>query len=142
MLEGFEAPAAAWEGDILSARMKDYDHGWLDTLCLSGSAVWGRFKSPNGNGRKQGPIKTTPVTIVKRTNLGVWSKLAPASDEEGLSRMAASVLEFLKTRGAPFFDEIAEGVKGLRTDIEAAIAELVTHGMVTSDSYTGLRAFS
>jgi len=140
MLEGFEAPAAAWEGDILSARMKDYDHGWLDTLCLSGSAVWGRFKSPNGNGRKQGPIKTTPVTIVKRTNLGVWSKLAPASDEEGLSRMAASVLEFLKTRGASFFDEIAEGVKGLRTDIEAAIAELVTHGMVTSDSYTGLRA--
>ncbi|MCA9810959.1 MAG: ATP-dependent DNA helicase, partial [Candidatus Dadabacteria bacterium] len=50
ILEGFEAPAAAWEGDILSARMKDYDHGWLDTLCLSGSAVWGRFKAPNGNG--------------------------------------------------------------------------------------------
>ncbi|KAB2834170.1 MAG: ATP-dependent DNA helicase, partial [Candidatus Dadabacteria bacterium] len=95
MLEGFEAPAAAWEGDILSARMKDYDHGWLDTLCLSGSAVWGRFKAPNGNGRKQGPIKTTPVTIVKRTNLGVWRKLAQGPDEGGLSRRAASVLEYL-----------------------------------------------
>ena len=41
-LEGVEAPAAAWEGEILPARMEDYDPVWLDALCLSGSVVWGR----------------------------------------------------------------------------------------------------
>ncbi|HEV3076648.1 MAG TPA: hypothetical protein VHB47_19650, partial [Thermoanaerobaculia bacterium] len=32
-LEGFEAPAAAWEGEILPARLPGYDPLWLDALC-------------------------------------------------------------------------------------------------------------
>ena len=43
-LEGFEAPAASWEGDIFSSRLKNYDHTWMDTLCLFGSAAWGGFE--------------------------------------------------------------------------------------------------
>src|SRR6185295_17421052 len=39
-LEGFEAPAAAWEAEILPARMNDYDPAWLDSLCLSGQVLW------------------------------------------------------------------------------------------------------
>ncbi len=41
-LEGFEAAASAWEGEILPARMKEYDPSWLDGLCLAGRWVWGR----------------------------------------------------------------------------------------------------
>jgi ATP-dependent Lhr-like helicase len=37
-LEGFEAPAAAWEADILPARLDNYDFTWLDDLCLAGRA--------------------------------------------------------------------------------------------------------
>ena len=36
-LEGFEAPAAAWESEILPARLKAYDFTWLDDLCLPGA---------------------------------------------------------------------------------------------------------
>ena len=36
-LEGYEIPAAAWEGDVLAARLHDYDPHWLDSLCLSGA---------------------------------------------------------------------------------------------------------
>ena len=42
-LEGFEAPAAAWEGDILPARVANYDYQWLDMLCVAGKISWGRF---------------------------------------------------------------------------------------------------
>ncbi|HSC35764.1 MAG TPA: helicase-related protein, partial [Thermodesulfobacteriota bacterium] len=142
MLEGFEAPAAAWEGDILSSRMSEYDHAWLDTLCLSGSAVWARIKTSNGANKKPGPIRTTPVTILKRANLETWKKFAhdPEASAENLSRRARDVLDLLETRGASFFEEIASGTKGLKSETENAIAELVSSGIVTSDSYTGLRA--
>jgi ATP-dependent Lhr-like helicase len=40
-LEGVEAPAAAWEGELLPTRMVEYDPAWLDALCLSGE-VFGR----------------------------------------------------------------------------------------------------
>jgi ATP-dependent Lhr-like helicase len=142
MLEGYEAPAAAWEGDILSSRMREYDHTWLDTLCLSGSVMWAKIKTSNGTGKKPSPIKTTPVTIVKRANLPTWRKLAPDPDSAStnLSRQAKDVLDLLEVRGASFFDEITAGVKGLRSETENAVAELVSAGLVTSDSYTGLRA--
>src|SRR6266542_4870466 len=45
-LEGFEAPAAAWEGELLPSRLVDYDPGWLDALCLSGEVVWARLTPP------------------------------------------------------------------------------------------------
>jgi ATP-dependent Lhr-like helicase len=35
-LQGFEAPAAAWEAEILPLRLADYEFTWLDDLCLAG----------------------------------------------------------------------------------------------------------
>jgi ATP-dependent Lhr-like helicase len=35
-LEGFEAPAAAWEAEILPTRIKGYEPYWLDDRCLAG----------------------------------------------------------------------------------------------------------
>src|SRR5207244_966998 len=32
-LEGFEAPAASWEGELLPTRLIEYDPSWLDALC-------------------------------------------------------------------------------------------------------------
>src|SRR6202521_4962276 len=45
-LEGFEAPAAAWEGELLPARLPGYDPLWLPALCLAGRYVWGRLTPP------------------------------------------------------------------------------------------------
>ncbi len=45
-LEGFEAPAVAWEGDLLPARIADYDPAWLDALCQSGRTAWARLSPP------------------------------------------------------------------------------------------------
>ena len=144
-LEGVEAPAASWEGELLPSRMKDYDHLWLDMLCLSGNTVWGRFRQqsyePNGK-KSPSPIKTTPITLVNRANLETWKRLSSYSNNNlgNLSHEASKVLALLTDQGASFFDEIVKKTGLLKVQVEGAIAELVALGMLTSDSYSGLRA--
>ena len=48
--------------------------------------------------------------------------------------------DVIQKQGASFFDDIAKGAGLLKTQTEEALAELATWGMVTSDSFTGLRA--
>ncbi|MEA2602459.1 MAG: ATP-dependent helicase Lhr and Lhr-like helicase [Acidobacteriota bacterium] len=143
-LEGFEAAAAAWEGEILPGRMKEYDPSWLDALCLSGRWVWGRATAPapNGGARRSGPVRATPLALLSRGNLHLWREVAGPIDpaELDLSGGARSVYELLRTRGASFFGEIAHGAGLLHTQLEIALGELVAWGLVTSDSFTGLRA--
>jgi ATP-dependent helicase Lhr and Lhr-like helicase len=142
-LEGFEAAAAAWEGEILPARMKEYDPAWLDALCLAGRFVWGRATAPGADGaRKSGPVRATPIALLSRGQLPSWREIAPPPDPAGLdlSAGARDVYELLRSRGACFFGEIAQGAVLLHTQLEVALAELVAWGLVTSDSFTGLRA--
>ena len=42
-LQGFEAPANAWEPHILAPRVAGYDPQVLDQLCLTGAVGWGRL---------------------------------------------------------------------------------------------------
>ncbi len=42
-LQGYEAPANAWERQILPCRIARYDPEVLDRLCLTGSLGWGRL---------------------------------------------------------------------------------------------------
>jgi len=144
-LEGFEAPSASWEGELLPSRIKEYDHNWLDMLCLSGNTVWGRFRQHNveTNGKRSPtPIRSTPITLLNRTNLEICKSFSLASNQrlESLSNEAREVFNFLTENGASFFDEIATKSGLLRTQVEGAIAELVALGLLTSDSFTGLRA--
>lgn len=140
LLEGFEAQSVAWEGDILPARLKEYDHVWLDLLFFSGNFIWGRFNERNKIGNAT-PIRTSPVSIVKRKNLDMFISLNDTDDNETeLSGYAKIVLEILDTEGALFFDQIFEQASVLMpVQVENALSELVTKGIVTSDSFTGLR---
>ncbi len=143
-LEGFEAPAAAWEAAILPTRMESYDPVWLDNLCLSGRIVWGRFRLPKTGKnapKRPGPIKTTPITLVSRSRIDWWQQLSSETHAElTFSPEARKAWEFLNDRGASFFDEILMGTQLLRSQLEAALSELTGYGKVTSDSFTGLRA--
>jgi ATP-dependent helicase Lhr and Lhr-like helicase len=142
-LQGFEAPAAAWESELLPARLEDYEFTWLDDLCLSGRVIWTRLSHAAGSGATgRGPIRTTPVTLLPRRSAPLWSRAAPppAITSEGLSSRAQAVFEALRSNGASFFDEIVLTTGILRTQVEDALAELVAAGWVTSDSFAGLRA--
>jgi ATP-dependent Lhr-like helicase len=141
-LQGYEAPAAAWESELLPARLSEYDFTWLDDLCLSGRAAWTRLTVPTGSGGgAPGPIRTTPVTLLPRRTAALWTRAAPAPrGEPALGSRAHKVAEHLATHGASFFDEIVDATGLLRTQVEDALAELTAQGQVSSDSFSGLRA--
>jgi len=141
-LEGFEAPAAAWETEILPARLAGYEPSWLDDLCLAGRVVWARLKPRDGRANEQGvgPVRTTPITLLARRNAALWASLAPAPDSVQPSRRGQAVLDYIRQRGASFFDELLDGIRLLRPQLEEALGELVALGLVNSDSFAGLRA--
>ncbi|HXE87674.1 MAG TPA: hypothetical protein VN524_12875, partial [Hyphomicrobiaceae bacterium] len=145
-LEGFEAPAAAWEKEILGARLNGYQSGWLDDACRSGRTTWVRLRNGNGgtraNGgpRRTGPIKSTPIALLPRRNVAAWRALAEKDTSPAVTGHAETVVSFIRQHGASFFHDIVAGTGLLRSQAEDALAELAAHGMVTSDSFGGLRA--
>ena len=143
-LSGFEAPARSWEADLLGARTIDYDPQLLDMLCLTGRVSWGRLSVPgranDSNGAGARPIRSTPMSLFLREHAGRWMALAPERRPEGLSTYAGEVLKVLQSRGASFFAELAAGAGLLPTQVEQGLGELAAAGLVTSDSFAGLRA--
>ncbi len=144
-LEGFEAPAKAWETEILPARLKGYQASWLDAQCLAGRTSWARLTPPaiaNGNGRTRhmAPVGATPIALIERRRTPLWMALAPLSGAAPISGRAQTVLETLNARGALFFDELMESARLLRHELEAALGELAALGLAASDSFSGLRA--
>ncbi|MGH8310081.1 MAG: Lhr family ATP-dependent helicase, partial [Steroidobacteraceae bacterium] len=140
-LEGFDAPAGAWETEILPARITEYEPAWLDEHCLAGRFVWTRLASRTADPeRGAAPVRSTPIALLARRNVKVWSSFTTQADAEHLSAKARDVAEWLRAQGASFFDDIAEGTGLLPVQAEEALAELVALGIVNSDSFGGLRA--
>jgi ATP-dependent Lhr-like helicase len=151
-LEGHEVAAAAWESDVLPARVAGYEISWLDDLCLSGRIVWTRLRAPSpreadGSGAPRdraasGPVRATPVVLLQRRNMPMWTALGGTASVSppALSSRAQAVADQLRDHGASFFDELVASTHLLHTELEDALAELVASGAVTADSYAGLRA--
>ncbi|HEX4025657.1 MAG TPA: DEAD/DEAH box helicase [Steroidobacteraceae bacterium] len=138
-LEGCEIPAAAWEADVLPARLRDYDGAWLDSLCLSGRAYWARLEPPQNV--TAGPVRATPISLLTRKRRALWQQLASAGGGGAqLSATAVAMEQYLQQHGASFFDEIRQGAGLLPAQAEGALAELVAAGRVSADSFGGLRA--
>ena len=145
-LEGFEAPAAAWEGDLLPARIADYDYQWLDLLCVSGKITWGRFRNSGAADKERKaapPVKTTPIAFVSRQHLDNWKNSQhgmPDALVEVLSPKARQLFLILRSQGALFFDDMISKTGLFQSQAEEVLGELISSGLVTSDSFTGLRA--
>src|SRR5205807_1199279 len=71
-----------------------------------------------------------------------WRSLVAEPDraELALSHSAAAVLGVLDERGASFFGDLVNATGLLRTEVEKGLGELVACGLVTADSFAGLRA--
>jgi ATP-dependent Lhr-like helicase len=143
-LEGFEAPAGAWEAEILPGRVTDYEPAWLDDECLAGRVAWARLKPrnerPNGAERGAAPVRTTPITLLARRHAPLWRALSAKGEAVQPGGRAQAVADVIREHGASFFDELVAGAGLLRSQVEEALAELVALGLVTSDSFGGLRA--
>ena len=82
-LEGFEAPAAAWESEILPARLADYDPAWLDEQCLAGHLTWMRLRAAQWQAASDSatPVRTTPIAILPRRHSGALDVIVAAANE-------------------------------------------------------------
>jgi ATP-dependent Lhr-like helicase len=145
-LEGFEAHAGSWESEILPARVADYDPAWLDALCLSGKLTWLRLSPPRLSPDKvnsSAPVRSTPIVLLSRHNVQTWSKGFPAGSESNGAQLGTNteaVYQYLKDHGASFFVDLVAGTNLLPSMVEEGLAELVFRGLVSADSFTGLRA--
>lgn len=140
-LEGFPVAASAWEKDILPLRVKRYLPDMLDKLCSSGQVVWQRPAGPvvEDDKPKSGPVKSTPILLCAREQMHFWRGDA-LTQLPALSSRAQRVYDALKTHGAAFLLDLTQDTSMLRIEVEQALAEMVSHGLVTADSFAGLRA--
>jgi ATP-dependent helicase Lhr and Lhr-like helicase len=167
-LQGIEVPAAAWEEHVLPTRIRLYDPADLDALCLAGTVAWGRLTPTRVLGpdpsaergdsisgdrepahraerRWPGPSRGVAIAFVLRDDLPAFLPVSPKADtappaaEAGLRGAAADVARYLREHGASFLPEILRGVRRLPAEVETALWELVSLGVVTGDGLAGLR---
>ncbi len=157
LLEGWEAPAAAWEQVLLPARVRGNVAELLERACWSGEVAWGRLslREPRVVGPRRGaeveppiaralrPGRTATLTFVRRSELE--SLLAAARWDatldwpEDLVESSRAVAEVLGRRGACFFRELVSG-SGLSIEtVEDALWDLLGRGLVTADAVDNLR---
>ena len=132
-LEGFELAAAAWENDVLPARVADYGAEQIDRLCLSGRVAWGRLTPGT-----KAPLRTSPIALMLREHAGYWG--VEKDTVTDFSSEAKAVREALEKRGASFFHELVAATALLPSFVERGLAELAGAGIATADSFAGLRA--
>jgi ATP-dependent Lhr-like helicase len=132
-LAGFEVPAAAWEANVLPARVRGYKREWLDTVTLSGEAVWGRLWGAGASA-----IRRTPIALAPREDIDAWCALAPPFDATP-SHPAGQVQSALARRGAMFFQELVRETGLSAGEVEEGLTESIAFGRATCDSFGGLR---
>ncbi|MFN3220206.1 MAG: DEAD/DEAH box helicase [Acidimicrobiales bacterium] len=146
-LQGWEAAVASWEPDLLAARLRDYQPGWLDRLCHDGELQWMRLHPAcpdDVDRRSSGPSKATPVSLVYRDELG-W--LLPAFRGDAVPPRptvgaVAEIIEAIEANGPRFLTELAADTGRLATDIETALWEGVARGLFTADGFAAIRTLT
>ena len=110
LLEGFEAPAGAWETEILPARIAGYEPTWLDDhvpgrTCRLGTArAWFQPQQRACRDARCAHADHAAGAPARR----VLDSLAGPANGARPSPRAQAVLDCLRTQGALFFDELAE----------------------------------
>ena len=153
-LAGFEVPASLWESQILANRVKGFKTSYIDSLCLTGAVAWGRLSphpafsdksesngaNTNNSSRRILPTKLSPICFYLRDEQDWIPGRKMEVDDDLLSPQARKVKEALKAKGASFFQDLVRVSGLLKSEVETALWELVTAGLVTADGFDNLRA--
>ncbi len=143
-LQGWEAAAAAWEPELLARRLRRHDAATLDRLCHDGEIGWLRLSPrPRDVDAPAGaPNKATPISVLFRDDLHWLLEAARAGTDplEPTTGATAEVVELLRERGACFATELGEATNRLPEDIERALWDGVSRGLLTSDGFGAIRA--
>jgi ATP-dependent Lhr-like helicase len=147
-LQGFEIATGAWESAVLAGRVEGYRREWLDELCISGQACWGRLSVRDGEPdvppRRGGlaPSRATPITLAIRDDLpwllrAARGDLSPAEPADGRTR---DVLDALRQHGALFRPDLATLTGRLPYEVDEALWDGVARGLITADGFRAVRS--
>jgi ATP-dependent Lhr-like helicase len=149
-LQGWEAPAGAWEPGLLAARVAGYQPNWLDQVGHAGLVTWLRLTVPDfaqgdagelaATGRS--PSRTMPLALCTRADLdwllAAWrGETAPVVPASG---PLARVLRQLGPSGARFATELGPAIGLSPATIEAALQDGAARGLLTADGFWALRS--
>ncbi|MBX9671476.1 MAG: DEAD/DEAH box helicase [Candidatus Obscuribacterales bacterium] len=158
-LQGFEVAASGWESQVLGRRIKNYRDSYLDNLCLTGQVGWARLSphpaliaisnavaaagtTSDAKTRRVVPTSASPIAFYLREDCE-WMKSDEIKiDTSALTSQARKVLEHLTDKGASFFVDLVRVTRLLKSEVEMALWELVTAGLVTADGFDNLRALT
>ena len=144
-LEGLELPAAAWEREILPARVHDYAPAMLDELCLSGEVAWARLRVTPPEGELNPRARAGAIGLFARPHAG-WlidpyaRTDEPASTWAHCRRWRARSPRCSSGAAPPSSADLAGALSRAVPEVEDALWELARTGAVTSDGFAGLRA--
>jgi ATP-dependent Lhr-like helicase len=146
-LQGFEIPAGVWEETVLPSRVAGYRSAWLDELCMSGEVAWARLRVRDDPGAGSPPrssssaSRATPVTLVMRSDLPwlLQSVRGEAQPLEPTPGATLDVLDALREHGALFTSDIVTLARRLPSEVEAALWDGVSRGLLTADGFSPVR---
>ena len=161
LLEGVEAPAAAWEQALLPARVRGEADALLEKACWAGEVAWGRLtlREPRPVGPRRGAeVEAAPrrvagvsraatLSFFRRSSMDVLlaaarPDLSPDGEPwlpEELEGAALDVGRALIRRGACFFADLVSTTRREPGEVEDALWELLARGVVSADAVENLR---
>lgn len=141
LLEGWEAPAAAWEGSLIPTRLPEYDSSQLDALFLEGEALWGRLNKASQEDATSATLSRASQLSIFRREALPWLLESHTNAPLGgsITSAAKDVVEALATKGALFPAELRQLTSLLPTQLDDALRELAGAGLATSDSFSAVR---
>ncbi len=129
-LQGAPLPASVLETEILSARIRDYKPGDLDTLIAAGEVVWAGVEPI---GEKDGRVA---LYLAEKLSV-LWPVRQGVESQRELA-----VIEYLRGHGASFFQDLHDGTGGgYPGETIEAVWNLVWRGMLRNDALHALRAY-
>jgi len=134
-LQGAPLPASILETEILPSRLTGYKPADLDTLIAAGEVVWVGL---DAIGERDGRIG---LYLAEKLP-ALWNAGNRTQGAENINERGEKIIEYLRARGASFFQDLHDGVSGgYPGETLDALWELVWKGLVTNDGMAVLRAY-
>ncbi|MBZ4415296.1 DEAD/DEAH box helicase [Myxococcus sp. RHSTA-1-4] len=123
LLQGYEAPASAWERFLLPARMRGYTPDMLERACYSGEVAWGRLTMKDAK-PAPGPRRGAPVTPPEPEAAPPPRSRASPTRNAPLTFVLREDLEWMLTSARPHA-VLADGDVWTPPDLSAAAKDVV-----------------
>jgi ATP-dependent Lhr-like helicase len=132
-LQGAAIPASILETEILPARVVEYKPADLDMLIAAGEVTWVGLEPL---GERDGRVALYLADKLPQ----LWPPMR--EDAVTLNEREQAIVDYLRVRGASFFQDLHDGVGGgYPGETLEALWSLVWKGMVTNDGMAALRAY-